>query len=58
MRDFECSKELALKLTDMAKRMRLNGLEIAFSTGNKGAHVGGGCSCMEILAVLYGAVLR
>ena len=40
MRDFECSKELALKLTDMAKRMRLNGLEMAFSTGNKGAHLG------------------
>ena len=57
MRDFECSKELALKLTDMAKRMRLNGLEMAFSTGNKGAHLGGGFSCMEILAVLYGAVL-
>lgn len=57
MRDFVCSKELALKLTDMAKRMRLNGLEMAFSTGNKGAHLGGGFSCMEILAVLYGAVL-
>ena len=57
MRDFVCSKELALKLTDMAKRMRLNGLEMAFSTGNKGAHSGGGFSCMEILAVLYGTVL-
>lgn len=57
MRDFECSDKLAKKLALMAKRMRLNGLEMAKSTGTKGAHLGGGFSCMEILAVLYGAVL-
>lgn len=57
MRDFACTAEAAEKLKAMAKRMRLLGLEMARSTGSKGAHLGGSFSCMEILAVLYGAVL-
>lgn len=48
----------ALELKAMAKRMRLEGLEMAYSTGRAGAHLGGGFSCIEILAVLYGAVMR
>lgn len=54
----DCSKEKADKLKQMAKRMRLDALDMALSTGQKGAHLGGSLSCMEILAVLYGEVLR
>ncbi len=45
-------------LRAMAKRMKLAALEMVKAAGPKGAHVGGGFSCMEIMAVLYGAVLR
>ncbi len=48
----------AARLRAMAKRMRLEGLDMAWSTGRKGAHLGGGFSCIEILAVLYGEVMR
>ena len=42
----------------MAKQMRRMALDMTLSAGPKGAHVGGGFSCMEIMAVLYGEVLR
>ncbi len=51
-------EQKAAQLRAMARRMRLEGLEMAWSTGRKGAHLGGGFSCIEILAVLYGAVMR
>ncbi|MCR5702206.1 MAG: transketolase [Lachnospiraceae bacterium] len=41
----------------MAKRMRLNALDMALESGNNGSHLGGGLSCIEILAVLYGKVM-
>lgn len=41
-----------------AKRMRINALKMAFSSGSSGAHVGPGLSIIEILAVLYGYVLN
>lgn len=50
--------EKALQLTEMAKRMRLDALDMALAAGSGGSHVGGSLSCIEILAVLYGAVLR
>ncbi len=49
-------KNLALK--EMASRMRRMALDMALASGQNGAHLGGGLSCMEILAVLYGDVLR
>ena len=52
------SKENAARLSAMAKQMRRMALDMTLSAGPKGAHVGGGFSCMEILAVLYGEVLR
>ena len=58
MRQINCSKEKINELTEMARRMRLAGLDMARSTGNKGAHIGGSFSCMEILAVLYGEILQ
>lgn len=42
----------------MAKRMRLAALDMALAAGKGGAHLGGGLSCIEIFAVLYGGVLR
>lgn len=50
--------EKALRLTEMAKRMRLDALDMALAAGSGGSHVGGSLSCIEILAVLYGEVLR
>ena len=47
----------AQELKEMAKRMRLAGLEMALTATN-GSHLGGGFSCAEILAVLYGNILN
>ena len=55
---YDRSEENIIRLTEMTKRMRLKGLDMALSTGNAGSHLGGSFSCMEILAVLYGEVLR
>lgn len=57
-RNIDVSAERAAQLKAMAKRMRLHALDMALSTGQKGSHLGGSLSCMEILAVLYGEVLR
>lgn len=50
--------EKALRLMEMARRMRLDALDMALAAGSGGSHVGGSLSCIEILAVLYGEVLR
>jgi transketolase len=42
----------------MAKRMRRNALELALSAGNNGAHLGSGLSIIEIMAVLYGGIMK
>lgn len=47
-----------IKLKQMCKRMRLHALDMALTSGNRGAHVSGSLSCIEIYAVLYGAILR
>ena len=46
------------RLTEMSKRIRLNGLKMALQSGNNGSHLGGSLSCVEIMAVLYGEILR
>ena len=50
--------ETESRLKAMAKRMRLKALEMAFRAGKTGAHLGGGLSSIEILAVLYGQIAR
>ena len=45
-------------LEDMAARMRKNAIELAHQAGRNGAHLGGGLSAIEILAVLYGYEMR
>lgn len=42
----------------MCKRMRLHAMDMALAAGNRGAHVSGSLSCIEIYAVLYGAILH
>ena len=54
----DTSEKRVNELKDMVKRMRLDALDMALSTGDKGSHIGGSFSCMEILAVLYGEVMR
>lgn len=46
------------RLTEMAGRMRLDALDMALASGQNGSHLGGSLSCIEILAVLYGGILR
>ena len=42
----------------LCKRMRLHAMDMALAAGNRGAHVSGSLSCIEIYAVLYGAILN
>ena len=46
------------KIASMAKRMRKNALAMALSAGNNGAHLGSGLSIIEIMAVLYGGIMK
>lgn len=46
------------ELAALCKRMRLLGLDMALASGKRGAHVSGSLSCMEIYAVLYGAIMN
>lgn len=43
---------------DLSKNIRRKCLEMALGAGNAGSHVGGGFSCIEIFAALYGAVMK
>jgi len=45
-------------IEDMARRMRINALDMALGAGRNGAHLGPAMSCMEIFSVLYSEVLR
>lgn len=45
-------------IRESAKRMRLLSLAMAYKAGKNGAHLGGGLSLIEIMAVLYGKVLN
>jgi transketolase len=53
------SQDLIIKhIEQMAARMRKKALALAFSAGSNGAHVGSGLSIIEIMAVLYGGVMK
>lgn len=41
-----------------ANKIRRNCLELAMCAGKGGCHIGGGFSCIEIIATLYGKVLK
>lgn len=55
MRRIRLSEEEIVKL---CKRMRLHAMDMALAAGNRGAHVSGSLSCVEIYAVLYGTILE
>ena len=42
----------------ISRRMRLRILELAYKVGKSGAHLGGGLSAVEILATIYGSILK
>ncbi len=46
------------KIASMAKRMRKNALTMALSAGNNAAHLGSGLSIIEIVATLYGGIMK
>lgn len=46
------------EIRSMCKRMRLHAMDMALAAGNRGAHISGSLSCIEIYAVLYGAILN
>jgi len=45
-------------LKELSSKLRLRILELTYGVGKNGAHVGGGLSTVEILAALYGSVLK
>jgi transketolase len=50
--------DLISSLQVMARRMRERALQMALSAGANGSHIGGGLSIIEIMATLYGGILR
>ena len=46
------------EIKSMCKRMRLHAVDMALAAGNRGAHISGSLSCIEIYAVLYGRILN
>jgi transketolase len=45
-------------LKELSHKLRLRILELTYGVKKSGAHVGGGLSCVEILATLYGSILK
>ena len=45
-------KENVDRLKGLARRIRKMALDMSLEAGAKGAHIGGGFSCIEIMAVL------
>ena len=46
------------ELEKIAQTIREDILTMALHSGTKGAHIGGGMSCADILAVLYGSIMK
>jgi len=52
------NKDSLRSIEEMAKAMRLRIIELTYKAGNKGAHLGGSLSSVEILATLYKTILQ
>ena len=52
------NREYVVRIERMCQNMRLSLLDMALSSGQRGAHISGSLSCIEIYAVLYGLVLK
>lgn len=46
------------RIADFSKRIKVKIIETAHDAGNQGVHIGGALSCSDILAVLYGGVMK
>jgi len=54
----ETLEQIVDRISKMALRMRMHSLKMAFSAGSNGAHLGPGLSTIDVLATLYGAVMK
>lgn len=54
----ETINEIEKRVNAMALNMRKHALKMAHSAGSNGAHLGPGLSLVEIMATLYGAVMK
>jgi transketolase len=54
----ELSENKVQYVKELSYSMRLKALEMAYNAGETGAHLGGGLSCIEIMACLYGGVAK
>lgn len=57
-KSINCSKDNISRLIEMSRRMRLDAMDMALTSGNNGSHLGGSLSSVEIIAVLYGEILN
>ena len=49
---------MTVNIVDFSKKIKLKIIETAHDAGNQGVHIGGALSCSDILAVLYGLVMK
>jgi len=56
--EMESREQIIQRLEQMAKRMRKKVLDMAHAAGAAASHFGGGLSIIEIMATLYGKILR
>ena len=54
----ETQEQVIERIEQMAMRMRKHALNMAFSAGSNGAHMGPGLSITDIMATLYGSVMK
>lgn len=54
----EYNNKKLLELEEIAKNIRVDAIKLTYSMGNTGAHVGGGMSLAEIMAVLYCGIMK
>ncbi len=54
----ETREQIIQRIEQMANRMRKHALHMALSAGSNGAHLGPGLSIMDIMATLYGTIMK
>ena len=52
------NKTAIKKITNFATKIKLNIIKTAYRTNGKNAHIGGALSIVDILATLYGHILK
>lgn len=58
MKKCDLTNSELLRCETYSKQMRIDAIRMTKATGNNGAHIGGSLSIIEIMAVLYGCVMR